>query len=156
MSFYATIQGKIKYNTVEAFQNALNLLKKGFWVNENNFWIDEANETFGEDNNIDIENLTITIPYNLYRNMSRIIGKTCFDGSPGLFTEGTGLIVWASIDGCYSGGVIKDGIETEYDLKDWGIRNSNGDEVPDENSDDFVDWIIQVEGDFINTFYTLD
>lgn len=112
MSFYATLQGEIKYPNKELFDAILEELTDEGWLVDD-FFIDECEEFYNSSDtpDIDRENLVITIPLGHYRNMSRVE----FFNGPGV----EGNILGSSTDGCFEAWEIVDGEETSIDLNEW-------------------------------------
>jgi len=146
MSFYATIEGQITYQTPQAFDAALALLEKGGWVKDGEFR-DEAGAVMrdAEDDGpcVDREHLILTIPCGLHRNLATVLDQ--------LFHGGTGQVIATSTDGVFTGWVFVDGLETAYDLDAWGREHVGP--VPD--PDDFeahCRWQAEVESRFHEQF----
>lgn len=150
MSFYATCEGEITYPDKESFDKIVDILKTGFWVDDQGYFIDECNDRIcGEDSppNIDPEKLSIWIPYAHYRNLSRVE----------FFCEGAkGYLVGTSTDGVFTGWSIEDGVETSYDLEKWAAENIEGEDgVPpnyDEDPEAYCEWMSSVEQEFNEEF----
>jgi hypothetical protein len=148
MSFYATLSGEIKFKDPAAFERIIQMLKDQEYINENNVFLDECGEEMGNGNVL--LPMTIVIPWGLYRNFSRILDDI-FD-----MEDVDGKIVGTSTDGCFDGWVLekRNGVKTskDYNLNEWAKENDkendNGEEIPDEDSDDYVDWLNDVESDF--------
>lgn len=153
MSFYATISGTLTYETDEAFDNAVKMLVNGEWIDEEGFFMDETGAMISGDegDDIDKENRTIGIPFSFYRGLSGLLCTKCFDDKPGLLAGSKGKIVWTSTDGCFSGGVIIDGVEKTYDLEKWNEENG-GENPPDieQDFDAYCAWQTDIEVDFFN------
>lgn len=129
MSFYATIQGQIQYKTQEAFDAAVKLLADGGWIDAEENMVDECGTPIdnGPCAPIDREHKVITFPLFHYRNLSRLLNS--------LFIGGEGQVIWTSTDGCFDGGVIENGSETYYNLRDWAAKE--GLELVPEDTEDF-------------------
>ena len=140
MSFYATIQGEITFPTQERLDQAVNELTEDGWMKDGKF-IDECGNIFDEQEQPDVQGLTLRIPFGLYRNLSRRIDD---------LTQGTtGKVVYTSTDGCFEGGVWLDGVFTCYDLKLWARENMEEENsLPPDINDDFsayCEWMSEVE-----------
>lgn len=147
MSFYATIHGEIAYEKREDFEAAVKILDEGGWIKDGKF-IDECGEVIsGKD--IHEESRVINIPYFCHRNLSRVLNE--------LFIGGKGEVIWTSTDGCFDGGVIRNGIEEYHDLRKWAADNNdtlNVESVP-EDSEDFdalCDYMQIIEDEFHASF----
>lgn len=151
MSFYATIQGGIKYEDEAAFRNAVKILTEGKWVNGDGNFQDECGcvvEDGTDEPNINTEKKTIDIPLHHARNLAYALNK--------LFIGATGLIVYTSTDGCEIGGTIQDGASSEVDLKKWAVESGGFEEkdIPNEdNFDEYVEFLNEVEQEFHQTYY---
>lgn len=150
MSFYATIQGFIKYPTKEAFDKARKVLVDGTWVNEDGMFLDECG-TVIDDGTMELHvnpaNLTITIPYHCHRNLARLLDE--------LTAGTTGRVCWTSTDGCFEGGYYTDGEHTGFDLTEWAKAEGEEDkEIPDQENDfdAYCEWMNDIENDFHDNF----
>jgi hypothetical protein len=132
MSFYATIQGEIRYEKNEDFVIARDFLRNNGYVIENNM--------------IDYVNKTIYIPYGYYKNLSEYIVA--------LFKGGVGRVIYTSSDGVLEGWVVIDGKEENYDLKKWAEETLEKKEIPDPDKDfdAFCEWESRIEEDFHNYY----
>ena len=140
MSFYATVEGSLVYEKQADFNRAIEALKP--WLNEKNIFIGEDDEQITDESTIGEK--TIYIPYYHYRNITRV-----FDS---LIPGNKGWIVMTSTDGCFVGSVIRDEVETNYDLAEWGKDNVE-EEAPDyEEFDDWCEWAKEVEQAFNEEF----
>ena len=71
MSFYATLEGYITYTDKESFNNTINVLKKGGWMdNDGHFAI---GDDYSKVKCIDTKTNTIIIPYAIQRNPFRFL-----------------------------------------------------------------------------------
>jgi hypothetical protein len=128
MSFYATINGQITYPDKEAYDKACKLLgmgEKGGWVDKNGYFVDECGNRFFDDPDPDCSpvHLSIIIPVGHYRNLSRLLDA---------LTENTkSEVVWTSTDGCFSVGIIENGVETTYRLDERAKENLEFDDRGD-------------------------
>jgi len=151
MSFYASIEGYVKYPDGDSFLSMVNTLRTGGWMDVNGYFLDECGNRIseGEERDADLSTLTITIPCWHHRNLSRVE----------FFTPGaTGEIVGTSTDGCFIGWTIKDGEAIEVDLEKWAAANMEGDdrfapvESNFEDADDYFanlcEWQQNVEMEF--------
>lgn len=117
MSFYAWIEGEIRYNDCNVFENNVKKLKEGKWLDENNYWLDELNKPMEEKSYIDFEKMVIYIPYNHYRNLSHQLNWLMEES---INSE----IIWGSDDGCFQGGILSSNkAEKVYDLGKFAIKN---------------------------------
>jgi hypothetical protein len=141
MSFYATIQGSICYKNEADYEAAKAILVNGGWLNADGFILDETDNPINESGVPNVEPHSISIPYSLHRNLTRVLDQ--------LFVGGKGTVVWTSTDGCFSGGVIVDGNETTYDLAQWAKENVE-EPAPnaDDDFDDYCEWLAEVEDEF--------
>jgi hypothetical protein len=133
MSFYCTIDGEISYQDDASYQEAIDLLRRGHWLNDKDQFVDEAGAYFVEESTVDRDAKTITIPRGLYRNLGAHL-NTLQKGSVSSF------IVWGTTDGQYQGGVIQDGVETLTDLEAWAKEP--------EQVEELGEWIDECE--FVN------
>jgi hypothetical protein len=154
MSFYATIQGEIKYAKQEDFDAAVNLLEKNDYL-KGDFITDECGDVISDQYSPDIDrkNLSINIPYALHRNLARFLENDK------LFKGGTGEVVWTSTDGVFSAGVITKTSENDYheeatELTTWGRKFVDAN-VPDfeKDFDDFCVWQSAVESAFFDNMF---
>ena len=142
MSFYATIQGTIKYKSQDGFNKAYKMLQDGQWINNKNQFVDEDNNKLTQHANVNRTNKTIEIPLGLYRNFAGHLDE--------LIQDSSNMIVWTSMDGCFSGGIIRNGRETEYDLNEWAKDNvlRKGQSPPDPTQDTIkrcVDYMNEIQ-----------
>jgi len=78
MSFYAVVEGQLKYPTEESFNRVISFLETGCFIDKDGYFVDECDARIQSDvefefaPNIDRENLTIDIPLAHYRNLSRV------------------------------------------------------------------------------------
>lgn len=147
MSFYATIQGTVTYKDNESLMAVVDDLKKNGWLNDNGKFVDENGFVCLETDTPAFAEKTLHIPCCHYRNLAGQLDQITKDT--------TGTIVWSSTDGCFSGGVIEDGVEKTYDLKEWAIKNGDEEEdIPnqEEEFDAYLNWMDLVEQDFHATF----
>jgi hypothetical protein len=115
MSFYATLHGQIQYSSCDEFEQIINQLTKGGWLEEGYFVDECGNRYHSETPDIDASLLRITIPRGHYRNLAR------FDFFP---PSAKGFLVGTSTDGCFEGWVIENGQETTFDLDQWAKENA--------------------------------
>lgn len=150
MSFYASISGSVKFFSKEDFDEVLNQLIDGEYVKDNNFVEGNGRISETEVNDIDPDQLSITIPLFHYQNLTRIL-----DSLP-LYV---GNIVITTTDGCFQGYVIQNGTETVYELKDWAKQNQLEDEPQrnefesdDEYYENLTIWQMDIETEFFCKF----
>lgn len=143
MSFYATIDGFLKYYDKNKFNTALDILKESGAVDSSNRFNDESGQV-GEDNEtyIDFNNLVITIPFAYYRGLSRVLDMIPIEKCH---------IVVTSTDGCFLGWVITDGKTQEFDLNLFGEQYVGAPCDPDEDFDEYCEWQSEVEMRFFET-----
>ena len=153
MSFYAKMVGEISYPDVESFNTVLNRLVDGGWIDgkRSNFYkmdqspcrfIDERENPIEDESCIDPVNRIIRIPIFYHRNLSRV----------NFFPTGRekGWVVGSSKDGVFCGWNIKNGVETNYDLKKWAMEKGLG--KPPRDSQDLSEWQSMVQEEFISNF----
>ena len=141
MSFYATIQGTVRYSSQEAFDAAVAKLREGGWLMPDNRLVDECGDAITDEDegeNVDPGALKIMFPRFCYRNLAHILDDVVRN------TEGT--VTWTSTDGCADGGVFVDGVETTYKLVDWAKERGMV-EPPDteEGWTERAEWLDDVE-----------
>jgi hypothetical protein len=148
MSFYATLSGKIIFPDKDSFDAFI--LSIDEYLSKDTF-IDETGDEMCDGPHVDRKNLTVVIPFGLYRSINKKIDDV-FDIVEGI----KGKIIGTSTDGVTCGWtIIADGTEVqtkEFDLIQWAKENDDGDAVPAEDSEDYIDWLAEVEGDFHDTF----
>jgi hypothetical protein len=143
MSFYATVEGNLSYEKREDFNRAIEAL--GGWINSSDIFIGEADEQVTSNSTIDKKHLTIYIPYFHYRNITRVFDQVI----PG----SKGWIVWTSTDGCFEAGVIRDSVETTYNLEDWAKDNIEESKPnQDDEWENWTEWANEVEMAFNEEF----
>jgi len=169
MSFYATIQATLAYPDKESFNQVVKVLQDGKWMDEDGHLLDECgNRLWDEDGaepNIDQESLTIEIPCCHYRNLSKVdfflnepTLQEKLEGKKPTKSKVEGTAVGTSTDGCFSGWIIENGVETGYDLEKWAADNLEGDDaIPptkeecndeDDYDQNLCDWQALVEQEF--------
>lgn len=153
MSQYATMQGSIQYPDQKSFDEIVDTLMKGGWMNQEGFFVTDSDEVV-EQGGLCREHLGIDIPTANFRNLSRV----------DFFPPGAkGYLVITSTDGCFNGWVINDGVEVEYDLEKWALENMEGDDRypptkwqcnfdEDEFNENMNIWTQEVEMAFFETF----
>lgn len=136
MSFYATIQGTVRYKSQEAFNKAVAKLREGGWLAPDDRLVDECGDAVDEEKSVDANALKIIFPRFCYRNLAHVLDD---------ITRGAeGVVTWTSTDGCADGGVIVDGVETTYKLVDWA-KTQGMTEPPSEGLDEDEKWTTRVE-----------
>lgn len=145
MSLYSTVEAELTYENQEDFNTAIDTLLKGGWINKENIFIDETLDLITEKSTIDRNDKRIHIPYFHYRNLTYIL--------KGLVKDTKGWAIWTSTDGCFEGGVIRDGVETHYDLNEWAKTNADED-APDieKEPENYCIWADDIEQLFNETF----
>lgn len=145
MSFYATIAGEIRYPNRDVFDKVVKLLTEGSWVEGRKF-VDECNNVITDYqanalDDIRPEALVISIPFFCHRNLARHLEDVMHNA--------TGLIIWSSTDGCFEGGILRDGVEKTFDLTKWAAEQKL-DEPPDpeDTPDEYCEWMNEVEQEF--------
>jgi len=143
MSTYITLQGQITYPHRPRFNDAVKALKNGQWMNADGCCIDEAGTVVGDgqDPDVDLDALTVTIPLSMYRNLGYILDelvKGCKDA----------WLVWTSTDGGYDGGVYKGEHETEHDLLEFAKTLDLGELPHPSMGQEHCDWLTEVENAF--------
>ena len=146
MSFYAWIEGEIRYSDRDVFEKHIDELKWGHWLDENNYWLDESNQPIEEKSYIDFEKMVIRIPYNHYKNLSYQV-----DGM--IQSSDHYEVVWASNDGCFQGGYLTSGKACGYnydgkvyDLFEFAVENN----IIREDEEDEFDWQDRVIEEFMS------
>jgi len=150
MSFYATIQGCIKYRDKDAFDKARKLLVDGMWLNSEGMFVDECGNVI-DNGTMELHanpaTLTITIPYFCHRNLSRTLDD---------LTAGTaGRVCWTSTDGCFEGGYYTDGEHKWFNLTEWAKTEGESEaEIPNQENDfeAYCEWMFEIETDFHDNF----
>ena len=139
MSFYATINGSIRFPTKTAIDAALDVLREKGWMNDRYEFVTERGVPLApnpQDRTVD--GLTLHIPWATYRNLSYVIDQ--------LTAATTHRIAWTSTDGTSAAGVLIDGQETEsHDLLEWAAEHVGPQEDGDED-----DYLAEAEFEFIN------
>lgn len=148
MSFYATIDGEITYRDQAALDAVVKMLTDGGWFRESNF-VDETGGVIHEHES-DIDGLTLNIPWAVHRNLTYAF-KQMLAGAV------SHHIVWSSTDGCFEGGVLKDGSEpggrseVTYDLVKWAKDNMDEEDADPPSVDDhenYSEWQVTVQNAF--------
>jgi len=148
MSFYATIQGQIKYRSQSDLDRVVGSLTEKGWMKDNKF-VDEMGYIVNEESSSDVDGLTLNIPLSTYRNLSRQL-QGMVAGCE------SAEVRWSSTDGCFQGGVFEGEKETIYELAQWAKDNlepenqnppaqGNGEE---EDFEDYCQWMADVELEF--------
>jgi hypothetical protein len=143
MSFYATIQGSVRYPNKEAFDAAHKLLTDGYWINEDGMFLDECDAVIENDMtepSVNPATLTITFPCFCYRNLARILDD--------LLKGTVGRVCWTSTDGCLEGGYFTDGVHTGHNLEEWIVEQGDSpDDKPDpeKDLDEYCEWLGNIE-----------
>jgi hypothetical protein len=133
MSFYAAVQGQITYPNQERLDQVVTMLTEKEWMDNGKF-TDECGGIIREETPSDVDGLTLNIPWACYLNLSRVLDEITKDT--------TGTLVWTSTDGCFDGGVYKDGVEKCYNLRAWASENMSPDDAQEPDFDnDFDNWI---------------
>lgn len=141
MSQYITVDGYIEYADEAAFQLAVAVLRRGFWIDDEGWFIDENGEQIGDEPSVDDDNWIIEIPRAYYRNLGSVLDEILF-GS-------THHIVWTSTDGCFDGGVIIDGKEQTCSLerfaRKWMPDEDKRPPDPEIDPEEYLAWQERVE-----------
>ncbi len=137
MSFYATIQGSVTFPDKAALDKVVQDLNTRYWMRGENF-VDDGEHVVNETAS-DVEGLTLKIPLATYNKLVWHLNKVSDGGSEYRF-------VWTSTDGMERGGVIVDGTEKEWDLKEWAKENMpEEDATPPGDFDEYCQWLSEVE-----------
>lgn len=144
MSVYSTIQGVVVYPSKEALDKVVNMLVEGKWMQDGCF-LDErgVKET---KNCVNVSNLEIVIPCNLYRNLCGMLDQMIKDSNDY-------YVVWTSTDGMFLGGILDSEARKEnlYDLDVYAKKLPMS--KPDENDFQKVcEWMRNVEKAFFEEF----
>lgn len=141
MSFYSRMEGEITFSDQNVFDNLCNVLKKGFWIDEEGYFLDENGQKVTEFPTIFCDKMQIYIPNYYYRNLTNI----------NFFKDnGTGYIIGTSTDGCFAGWIQTDKTDSQYDLLMWAISELGEEEVPDPDKDfeAYCHWQTDIENAF--------
>ena len=142
MSFYASIEAHLTFNTQADFDTAVKTLTEGGWMKDGHL-LTETGEILSEEPDINEATKELRIPCFHYRNLSRLLDE--------LTKNSTGWAIWTSTDGCFDAGLYQDGKETTYDLSDWAKKNpdlfddDDAVEPPQEDFEDWCEWAANVE-----------
>lgn len=145
MSFYTTIEGRIKYGCLEDLNASVKFLYQNLYLKYDKF-IDETGEFINQEveKDIDVENLQINIPYGYYRNLTRFFDQL-------LENSVSHHVVWTSTDGCFCGECITDGKKTSFnDLAKWVTTYDAPD--PETQFDEYCIWMSDIENMFFETY----
>jgi hypothetical protein len=145
MSFYATIQGSIRYDKQQDFDAAMELLVRGQWMKDGRL-VREDDRPISDGPDADPEARTLRIPRAHYRNLAWALGEG------DLFQGGQGKVVWTSTDGTFSAGVINNGKEDAYDLIQWGTPKLGEPPDVDTSPEAYAYWQNEVEQAFFAAF----
>lgn len=167
MSTYVTMQGQVTYPSDEAFNQMVETLKSGGWVDHDGYFVDECgtqvmtgknsdpnyssdDDPIEADPDINPVSRTITIPCCHYRNL----------GAVDFFQNKTakGEIIGTCTDGCFIGWYSENGEEQNFDLEKWAAENLEDDDRfppkesecsgPDDYGQNLVAWQSLVEQEF--------
>ena len=157
VSFYATVAGYIRYQTLAFLEAAVGRLQTGGWLDDRQRWqIDGHIIEHGRIETIDTDQLVLVIPPRLYRNLARITTR--------LFVGATdGVVVISSTDGWIerplpaaaaptpSTGAITsiEAIDLEAFARESGIRVKRFEQTP---PDEYAAWQDRVCLAFHDTF----
>jgi len=140
MSFYAVISGSITYERPEDFDAACRFLAENGWL-RGDALVDESGTT-SDNAGIDRDKRRIDLGHRVvYCNLACHLDV--------LFQGGRGTVVWTSIDRCFDGTTITDGVKTACKLEKWakeqlGVTMPN----PDEDIDAWIDAAFDVQEEF--------
>ncbi len=85
MSFYATVTGYIRYQTLACLEAAVGRLQTGGWLDDRQRWqIDGRVIEHGRIETIDTDQLVLVIPPRLYRNLARITTRLFVGATDGV------------------------------------------------------------------------
>lgn len=145
MSFYARMEGEIKFTNKDQFWKLYKVLRKGFWIDAEGYFLDEAGHKVTEFPTIFCDKFQIFIPNYYYRNLTNV----------NFFKEGgIGHIIGTSTDGCFVGWIQSDQGESHYDLLTWAMEElgQEGKNVPDpdKNFQAYCEWQTKIEDSFFD------
>ncbi|RDJ35718.1 MAG: hypothetical protein DWQ19_12945 [Crenarchaeota archaeon] len=152
MSTYAVLVGDISYKDYPSYENVVNFLRRGGWLNKDDLFVAEyGTDPVCEESTLNPDGLIIQIPRAYYRNLAAHLEILSAGSISSLF-------IWATTDGQYQGGVWNDGNETLYDLTEWAkdpdqavdLLDNPDDELPDEP--EFWNDVVEL---FVDTFDTI-
>ena len=144
MSTYCTIDGTIHYGDQGACDRAIHHLHHKGWLDGKERFISEYGAgPIVDQSTVDRNAKSIYIPLGCYRNLGAHLNEL-------LVGSNTNYIVWGTTDGAYQGGVIKDGVETLYDLEKWAKEPEQVEELGEWIDDiEFVNGVVDL---FMETF----
>lgn len=135
MSFYATIEGCIRYDTEDDLNNILERLVKGSWMDEDHIWLTEGtHKEYSRPNpTVSFETNTLRIPQKEYRNLSHIEDE---------LLEGADIatMVGSSFDGMFIGWITTETHKEEINLEAWGRARGYEHEYDDESPEAHSAW----------------
>ena len=150
MSTYFTMAAEITCRDRAAFDSVVKFLDDAGWLADHKWFQTEHGsgalcaDDRREAGDLNPAELTITVPQAYYRNLARHADR--------LFAGGTGTLVWTSTDGMFSGGVVKDGVDTLQvaDLEKWWKEMGDGEEAPSiDDAEKYCQWQTEVQEAFI-------
>jgi len=140
MTFYAPVSGSITYERQEDFDAACQFLAENGWL-RGDALVDESG-AIPDSAGIDRDKRRIDLGHCVvYCNLARHLDV--------LFRGGRGTVVWTSIDGCFDGETITDGVKTACKLEKWA-KEQLGVTMPnsDEDIDAWIDAAFDVQEEF--------
>lgn len=144
MSQYCRIEGVVYFNNKKSFNQLIQTLKSGYWLNDKNQFVDENGTPITEAANVDHSHLVIAIPHFTYRNLYNV----------SFFLPGaTGQIIGTTTDGDFTGWVQTEKHTKTFPLDIWAEDNVE-DEVPEFETDfdAYVEWQCEVENCFLDYY----
>ncbi|WP_302083128.1 hypothetical protein [Salinibaculum rarum] len=73
MSTYTTTKGTLVFNNDASFDDALDVLREGGWINDNEQFVDEDNRPIMPWSTVHHDAKVIGIPCAMYRNLSKVL-----------------------------------------------------------------------------------
>lgn len=142
MSFYARIEGEIKYTNHKEFYKLYRTLRKGFWLDEHGYFLDEGGSRFSDEPDVIFQQCSIRIPHASHRNLAHL---NFFS------SDSVGKIIGTSCDGCFVGWITTPYQDKHYDLTEWAEEHSD-EEMPDPETDfdSYCEWQCEVENEFFD------
>lgn len=144
MSRYCRMEGQLFFNNEESFNQCVQTLKMGHWLNDKDQFIDETGFPITEDANVDHRHLVIAIPHFTYRNLCNI----------NFFLPGTkGQVIGTTTDGDFTGWAQTEKCTQTFPLDLWAEEHVD-DEMPDVETDfdAYVEWQCEVENYFFDYY----
>lgn len=134
MSYISEIEGRILYETEEAFEQGKETI---------NSWSDEVE--FNTPSESESGLFEIVIELKTYRNLGRNI-ENAFE------TASSGFVIGTSNDVTWHGSLITTSLNLEQDLTDWADQNRDKYDLPEEpnpeNTELYTEYQMEVEAAF--------